>query len=117
MLSQIGVRQASAAKNGKEAVVLLGDAIKDPPFDFILCDWNMPTMTGVELLRHIRGANSTIPFLMITVRGDAASIQEAKELSVSGYIIKPFSLQQLEKKDDVGLTEGSQGGVGQVRSS
>jgi CheY-like chemotaxis protein len=98
MLNQIGVRQVSAAGNGKEAVVLLGDNIEGQPFDLILCDWNMPTMSGVELLRHIRGANCTVPFLMITARGDADSINEAKESGVSGYILKPFSLQELEKK-------------------
>jgi two-component system chemotaxis response regulator CheY len=98
MLNQIGVRQVSAAKNGKEAVVLLGDNIEDQPFDLILCDWNMPNMSGVELLRRVRSANSTVPFLMITARGDADSINKAKESGVSGYILKPFSLQQLEKK-------------------
>lgn len=98
LLNQIGVGQVSAARNGKEAVVLLGDNIENQPFDLILCDWNMPTMSGVELLQHVRSANCEVPFLMITARGDADSIHEAKESGVSGYILKPFSLQQLEKK-------------------
>lgn len=96
MLGDIGVNQVFEATNGREAFSFI-----DSAFDlvnFIMCDWNMPGMTGVEFLRQVRSVDPETPFLMITGRGDISSVAEAKNSGVTGYIKKPFSAAQLEAK-------------------
>lgn len=96
MLSELGITQIFEAPDGKQALQFI-----DSAYDFInlvVCDWNMPTMTGVELLRQLRSVDPSMPFLMITGRGDMESIVEAKTSGVTGYIKKPFSAAQLEAK-------------------
>lgn len=96
MLTEMGLTQVFEASNGREALDFV-----DSAFDFvdlIMCDWNMPKMTGVELLRQIRTVDPDVPFLMITGRGDMGSVVEAKSSGVTGYIRKPFSPKQLEAK-------------------
>ncbi len=83
-------------KNGREALDLMG-AMTDG-IDIILCDWNMPGMSGPELLDHVRSSHPDIPFLLITGRGDRASINEAKDFGIDGYIRKPFFPTLLEAK-------------------
>ncbi len=96
MLRQLGVAQVTTATNGKEAFDIIEKG--EQPIDLILCDWNMPKMTGIEFLRQIRGAQQQVPFLMITARGDENSVEVARNSGVTGYILKPFSLGELEKK-------------------
>ena len=96
VLAEIGVTQVFEASDGREALAFLDEA-----FDFvdlILCDWNMPGLSGVELLRQLRSVDPNIPFLMLTGRGDMESVVEAKASGVTGYIRKPYSPQQLEAK-------------------
>jgi DNA-binding response OmpR family regulator len=96
MLAELGVTQIFEAPDGREALNFI-----DSAFDFInliICDWNMPKMSGVELLRQLRTVDPGMPFLMITGRGDLDSVVEAKTSGVTGYIRKPFSHKQLEAK-------------------
>ncbi len=96
MLMELGVNQIFDAPDGRDALVFL-----DSAFDFvdmIICDWNMPNMDGVELLRQLRSVDPDIPFLMVTGRGDMESVVEAKSSGVTGYIRKPFSAKGLEAK-------------------
>lgn len=96
MLMELGVHQVFDAPDGREALKFI-----DSAFDFvdlIICDWNMPEMSGVELLRQLRTVDPDIPFLMVTGRLDMSSVVEAKASGVTGYIGKPFSSQQLEAK-------------------
>lgn len=67
-------------------------------FDIIISDWNMPGLTGLEFLRHIRSEQNKLPFLMITGRNDIQSVVEAKKYGVTSYIIKPFGLEELKEK-------------------
>ncbi|MCB1532154.1 MAG: response regulator [Alphaproteobacteria bacterium] len=95
-LSELGVTQVFEAPDGRAALNFI-----DSAFDFvdlIICDWNMPKMTGVEFLRQLRTVDPDIPFLMITGRSDLDSVVEAKTSGVTGYIKKPFSPAQLEAK-------------------
>lgn len=96
MLSTMGVTQIFEASDGKEGLQFLDMAFD--LVDIVLCDWNMPNMTGVSLLKQFRSVDNQTPFLMITGRGDMNSVLEAKTAGVSGYILKPFSLNQLEAK-------------------
>lgn len=96
MLQQIGITNVTEARGGQEAVeYLLRDA---DTVDIILCDWNMPVMDGPAVLRHVREREPYIPFLMITGRGDIASVTQAKAFGIDGYIRKPFFPAQLEAK-------------------
>ncbi len=96
MLSSFGIHQVFEAKDGRKAFDFIDEAID--MIDLIICDWNMPEMSGVELLRQFRSVNFETPFLMITGRSDKESVMEAKLSGVSGYIAKPFSPDQLEAK-------------------
>ncbi|MAE51222.1 MAG: hypothetical protein CMH27_05390 [Micavibrio sp.] len=96
MLGELGVTQVFDAPDGREALSFLDDAFD--MIDMIVCDWNMPNMNGVELLRQLRTVDPDTPFLMVTGRGDFESVVEAKSSGVDGYILKPFSATQLEAK-------------------
>ena len=96
MLVEFGINQVYESEDGRQALSFI-----DAAFDFvdlIICDWNMPNMTGVELLRQLRTVDPDVPFLMVTGRGDMDSVVEAKSSGVTGYIIKPFSSAQFEAK-------------------
>lgn len=96
MMMELGITQIFEASDGREALSFL-----DSAFDFIdvvICDWNMPSMTGVEVLKQLRTVDASMPFLMVTGRSDIDSVSEAKASGVTAYIRKPFSPKQLEAK-------------------
>ncbi len=84
------------AINGRKAQMLMAKS----HYDLILCDWEMPEMSGLELLRWARtqDAYKKVPFVMITSRGDRSHIVEAVQEGVSDYLAKPFSNEQLAQK-------------------
>ena len=96
MLKELRINQVFDASNGREALRLLDSAPE--MIHVIICDWNMPNMTGIELLRQVRSVGIDVPFLMVTGRADKESVIEAKDAGVSAYISKPFSQVQLEAK-------------------
>lgn len=96
MLSEMGVTQVFDAPDGRQALLFLDSAFD--MVDVVICDWNMPNMTGVELLRQLRTVSPETPFLMVSGRADKDSILEAKKSGVTAYIRKPFSVHQLEAK-------------------
>lgn len=89
------------AGDGKEALVLL----ESNPFDFVITDWNMPNMTGLELTLAIRGDEKLkhLPILMVTTRGLKSDIIEALKARVNNYVVKPFTPQLLKEKIDAVL--------------
>jgi len=96
MLEDMEVAKTFEAKDGQQAFEFI-----DAAFDFvdlIICDWNMPEMTGLELLQQIRTTDQNVPFLMVTGRMDMDSVVQAKNSGVTAYIAKPFSPVQLETK-------------------
>ena len=96
MLSEIGVTQIFDSPDGKQGLDFM-DAAPDM-VNLVICDWNMPHLSGVELLRQLRSVDTDLPFLMVTGRGDMGSVIEAKTSGVNGYIVKPFSKKELEDK-------------------
>ncbi|MFP4392977.1 MAG: chemotaxis response regulator CheY [Desulfohalobiaceae bacterium] len=68
--------------------------------DFIIADWNMPKMTGLELLKKVRSSEefADMPFLMVTAEGQQENIIEAVQAGVSNYIVKPFTPETIEQK-------------------
>ena len=96
VLKEIGVRKIHAVVDGAAALKFLergGDLI-----ELIICDWQMPGMTGLELLTRIHAAYPTVPFVMVTGKRDLDSVVAAKERGVSGYIVKPYSPKQVKDK-------------------
>ncbi|CAA6603160.1 putative Chemotaxis protein CheY homolog [Rhodospirillaceae bacterium LM-1] len=95
VLTDLGVADSFFAKDAIEAMkVLEGSAA----VNFVICDWNMPGITGLEFLRKLRADGNKIPFVMLTARADEGSVVQAKEIGVDAYLVKPFSPIQLEKK-------------------
>ena len=88
--------QIEEAVNGRKAQQLLSRQ----GFDLILCDWEMPEMSGLELLQWFRGqpGSEKTPFIMVTSRGDKENVIEAIQSGVSDYIGKPFTNDQLSAK-------------------
>lgn len=96
MLSELGISQIFEAADGKEAMQFTDNAMD--MIDVVICDWNMPKMTGIELLRQMRSVYPEVPFLMVTGRSDMDSVTQAKASGVTAYIRKPFSPAHLEIK-------------------
>lgn len=97
MLMDMGVTQVFTARDGMEALGFLG-AFGDGEVDVILCDWKMPRLSGLEVLKQVRTCDRDVAFVMITGVADHESVMEAKTHGITGYIKKPFSADQLEKK-------------------
>ena len=96
ILMEAGVTRVFEAANGREALGLLAAGFD--VINFVISDWNMPGLPGIDFLRRVRAAYPDMPFLMITGRNDKNSVIDAKGAGVSAYIRKPFSPRQLEEK-------------------
>ncbi len=96
ILNQLQLDNIVEASDGAAAWEIL----KKDEIDFIISDWNMPGMTGIELLRKVRNNEkySDIPFLMVTAEAQQKNILEAAQAKVSEYIIKPFKAETLTQK-------------------
>ena len=96
VLRQIGFRNISEAENGRDAL----SQLKKEKFDLILCDWNMPEMSGLELLQAIRADDNLkdIPFVMVTAEAKKENIIEAVKAGVNSYIVKPFTAETIGEK-------------------
>ena len=82
--------------DGNNALAML----RSMPFDLVVTDWNMPNMTGIDLLRSIREEEriKAMPVLMVTAENNRAQIVAAAEAGVNGFVVKPFSAATLEEK-------------------
>mgnify|MGYP006289673771 CR=1 FL=1 len=96
ILRQLGMNNVVEADDGTTGWEVLN---KDN-IDFIISDWNMPEMTGIELLRKVRASEeyADLPFLMVTAEAQQENIIEAVQAKVSNYIVKPFTPDTLEQK-------------------
>ncbi|MDQ2068456.1 chemotaxis response regulator CheY [Natronospira bacteriovora] len=96
LLRDLGFNNTQEADDGKTALPLL----KNGDFDFVVTDWNMPGMTGLDLLKEIRADEklSSMPVLMVTAEAKRDQIVEAAQAGVNGYIIKPFTAATLKEK-------------------
>jgi len=95
-LEEIGYDDIVEAEDGEDAFGKLEDA--DP--DFVVTDWNMPNMNGVDLATNIRNhpEYADVPILMITTRGMKEDVKTAMKAEVNNYIVKPFEPEVLEEK-------------------
>ncbi|MCC5869768.1 MAG: chemotaxis response regulator CheY [Gammaproteobacteria bacterium] len=96
LLRELGFNNTVEADDGDSALPVL----KAGGIDFLITDWNMPNMPGIELLKHVRADPATrdLPVLMLTAEASREQIVQAAEAGVNGYVIKPFTAQTLEQK-------------------
>lgn len=97
-LMELGFQSIVQAENGEIA----WNAIKNtnPPFDIILSDWNMPKLTGLDLLKKVRQDRrlSATPFILVTTENEKTQILEALKAGVNHYIVKPFSADLIRER-------------------
>ncbi len=97
LLGQLGFKNVDEATDGTMALELL----KGKNYGLIISDWNMEPMTGLELLKTIRGSNDnckSVPFIMITAESKTENVIAAREAGVNNYIVKPFNAETLKQK-------------------
>lgn len=96
LLKEKDITQTVEAEDGRQAL----DRLQSKEIDFVISDWNMPNMTGLELLRAVRGDETLrhLPFLLITAEARKENIIEAAQAGADGYIVKPFTAATLAEK-------------------
>lgn len=98
LLRDLGFNNVIEADDGKTALPIL----KQGSIDFLVTDWNMPGMTGIDLVRTVREDPelSSIPILMVTAEAKREQIIAAAQAGVNGYVVKPFTAAVLKEKLD-----------------
>jgi two-component system, chemotaxis family, chemotaxis protein CheY len=93
----LGSLTRSRADDGITAIPILNSG----SIDFLVTDWNMPGMTGIDLLRHVRADEKlrSLPVLMVTAEAKREQIIEAAQAGVNGYVVKPFTALAFERED------------------
>lgn len=96
LLNDLGFMDIVEADDGNTALPIL----RKGGIDFLVTDWNMPGMTGIELLREVRADDklNALPVMMVTAEQKREQIVEAAEAGVNGYIVKPFTAVTLKEK-------------------
>ncbi len=112
-LNRIGFKNVLDAPDGQKAFEIIENAYKvQEPFEFIVSDWNMPNMSGLDLLHKLREDDrfKDLPFLMITAENEVSQVMSAIKAGVDNYIVKPFSpdtlltkLESVFKKRNMGV--------------
>ena len=96
LLRDLGFTNTHEADDGQTALPML----QNGSFEFLVTDWNMPGMQGIDLLKAVRADPklNTLPVLMVTAESKREQIVEAAQAGVNGYIVKPFTAQTLHEK-------------------
>lgn len=96
LLRDLGFTNADEADDGNTALPML----KSGKYDFLVTDWNMPGMTGIDLLKTVRADDDlkTLPVLMVTAEAKRDQIVAAAQAGVNGYVVKPFTAAVLKEK-------------------
>ncbi len=102
ILKKKGFKDIIEAEDGKLGLNILNENT----IDIIISDWNMPNMTGIELLTEIRGMEKykNTPFLMVTAEGQKQNVIEAVQAGVSQYVVKPFTPEAIIEKLELMLS-------------
>jgi two-component system chemotaxis response regulator CheY len=96
LLRDLGFTNISEADDGSTALPML----QSGDFDFLVTDWNMPIMTGIDLLKAVRADErlAAMPVLLVTAEAKKDQIVEAAQAGVNGYVVKPFTAETLKEK-------------------
>jgi two-component system, chemotaxis family, chemotaxis protein CheY len=101
VLSELGYKEVEEADDGATALPMIKQAATEgKPFGFVISDWNMPKMLGIDLLRACRQDPQfkTLPFMLVTAESEQKNILEAAQAGVSDYVVKPFNAATLKSK-------------------
>ena len=106
LMRQTGFGKVTEAEDGAVAL----QKLENGAFQFVVSDWNMPNMTGLELLKAVRRSPQLkhLPFLLLTAEARKENIVEAAQAGADGYIVKPFSAAVLSEKVNAILTRRGQ---------
>lgn len=96
LLKELGYSNVEEAEDGVDAL----SKLREGSFDFVVSDWNMPNLDGLEMLKQIRQDDQLkhLPVLMVTAEAKKENIIEAAQAGASGYVVKPFTAGTLEEK-------------------
>ncbi|MCD8497247.1 MAG: response regulator [Alphaproteobacteria bacterium] len=97
LLKQLEFNNVDEATDGSMAL----EKIKNKTYGLVISDWNMEPMTGLELLKQVRGSNDNfknVPFIMVTAESKTENVVAAKQAGVNNYIVKPFNAETLKMK-------------------
>ncbi|WP_414499470.1 MULTISPECIES: chemotaxis response regulator CheY [unclassified Zymobacter] len=96
LLKELGYANVEEAEDGVDAL----NKLREGSFDFVVSDWNMPNLDGLEMLKQIRQDDQLkhLPVLMVTAEAKKENIIEAAQAGASGYVVKPFTAGTLEEK-------------------
>lgn len=96
LVTEIGITDIHQMSNALDALKFIDE---NPTWrGVILCDWNMPRMSGATFYKQIQNTHHDIPFIMVTGRNDEGSVMMAKDNGIYAYLLKPVSLEELERK-------------------
>lgn len=104
LLNQLGFNNIEEATDGEAAL----EQLSKKKYDLVISDWNMEPMSGLDLLKKVRGTENhhqKIPFIMITAESKTENVIAAKKAGVSNYIVKPFNAETLKTKMQTVLGE------------
>ncbi|HBG46129.1 MAG TPA: response regulator [Deltaproteobacteria bacterium] len=106
ILREIGYNNVDEADDGTTAL----EKLRTGKFDFVVTDWNMPNMPGIDLLKHIRQDDSlkNTPVLMVTAESAKENVVTAVQAGVNNYIVKPFTAAALKERIDLILQKVNQ---------
>ena len=96
ILKQLDFKNLVEADDGTSA----WEVLEGQKLDLVISDWNMPKMTGLELLKKVRASETykTVPFLMVTAEAQKQNVIEAVQAGVSNYVVKPFTAEAISEK-------------------
>ncbi|MFN8389388.1 MAG: chemotaxis response regulator CheY [Bdellovibrionota bacterium] len=96
IFQQLGFTHIREAEDGQAAL----QKLRSERYDFVISDWNMPNMMGIDLLRAVRADEKlkNLPFLMVTAESQQENVLMAVQAGVSNYIVKPFTVTTMEEK-------------------
>ncbi len=101
VLNELGYTNVEEADDGKNALPMLQSATTSgQPYGFVISDWNMPGMTGIDLLKACKADPNlkSMPFMLVTAESEQKHILEAAKAGVSDYVVKPFNAATLKAK-------------------
>lgn len=96
VLARLGVNRIFEAGNANDGFTTFDGEARQ--VDLIVCDWQMPDVTGIEFLRLVRDVRPDVPFIMVTGKGDVRSVEDAWASGVAGYVVKPYSPRHVQEQ-------------------
>ncbi len=92
ILNSVSIEKITKARDGIQAWRSFEEGAQ---YDLVICDWIMPSMSGLEVLKNIRAGRSAIPFILVTARDTEEAVKRATDCGVTAFIAKPFAPEQL----------------------